>query len=281
MILSIGITMDPILLISLMLVGIIAGVMGALFGIGGGMIIVPILTILFGLAAKEAVAISLVGIVATSVGASSVYVKKRVSNIHLGLLLEVTTVFGAILGVFIASYLSNFAMTAIFSIVLTFTAIRMIADPKRTIEPSKEPGAYRFTYYDEVKETDIRYDIQNAEKGVAMCTLAGVISSMTGMGGGAIKVPIMNMYMGVPMKAATATSNYMIGITAFVGAILYFIMGEISLTFAGAVAVGGFVGSMIGTKISSYIDGKSLRKYFSILLFFISAIMLLNAGGYL
>ena len=273
--------MDPILLISLMLVGLIAGVMGALFGIGGGMIIVPILTILFGLAAKEAVAISLVGIVATSVGASSVYVKKRVSNIHLGLLLEVTTVFGAILGVFIASYLSNFAMTAIFSIVLIFTAIKMIADPKRTIEPSKEPGAYRFTYYDEVKEKDIRYDIQNAEKGVAMCTLAGVISSMTGMGGGAIKVPIMNMYMGVPMKAATATSNYMIGITAFVGAILYFIMGEISLTFAGAVAVGGFVGSMIGTKVSSYIDGKSLRKYFSILLFFISAIMLLNAGGYL
>ncbi|HKM13528.1 MAG TPA: sulfite exporter TauE/SafE family protein [Candidatus Methanomethylophilaceae archaeon] len=281
MILPIEIAMDPILLISLMLVGLIAGVMGALFGIGGGMIIVPILTILFGLAAKEAVAISLVGIVATSVGASSVYVKKRVSNIHLGLLLEVTTVFGAILGVFIASYLSNFAMTAIFSIVLIFTAIKMIADPKRTIEPSKEPGAYRFTYYDEVKEKDIRYDIQNAEKGVAMCTLAGVISSMTGMGGGAIKVPIMNMYMGVPMKAATATSNYMIGITAFVGAILYFIMGEISLTFAGAVAVGGFVGSMIGTKVSSYIDGKSLRKYFSILLFFISAIMLLNAGGYL
>ena len=281
MILPIEITMDPILLISLMLVGLIAGVMGAIFGIGGGMIIVPILTILFGLAAKEAVAISLVGIVATSVGASSVYVKKRVSNIHLGLLLEVTTVFGAILGVFVASYLSNFAMTAIFSIVLIFTAIKMITDPKRIIEPSEEPGTYRFTYYDEVKEKDMRYDIQNAEKGIAMCTLAGVVSSMTGMGGGSIKVPIMNMYMGVPMKAATATSNYMIGITAFVGAILYFMMGEVSLTFAGAVAVGGFVGSMIGTKVSSYIDGKSLRKYFSILLFFISAIMLLNAGGYL
>lgn len=273
--------MDPILLISLMLVGIIAGVMGALFGIGGGMIIVPILTILFGLAAKDAVAISLVGIVATSVGASSVYVNKRVSNIHLGLLLEVTTVFGAILGVFIATYLSNFAMTSIFSIVLIFTAIKMIADPKRIIEPSNEPGKYRFTYYDEVQEKDIRYDIQNAEKGVAMCTLAGIVSSMTGMGGGAIKVPIMNLYMGVPMKAATATSNYMIGITAFVGAILYFIMGEISLTFAGSVAVGGFVGSMIGTKIASHIDGKSLRKYFSILLFFISAIMMLNVGGYL
>ncbi len=281
MIPPIEITMDPILLISLILVGLIAGVMGAIFGIGGGMIIVPILTILFGLAAKEAVAISLVGIVATSVGASSVYVKKRVSNIHLGLLLEVTTVFGAILGVFVASYLSNFAMTAIFSIVLIFTAIKMITDPKRIIEPSEEPGTYRFTYYDEVKEKDMRYDIQNAEKGIAMCTLAGVVSSMTGMGGGSIKVPIMNMYMGVPMKAATATSNYMIGITAFVGAILYFMMGEVSLTFAGAVAVGGFVGSMIGTKVSSYIDGKSLRKYFSILLFFISAIMLLNAGGYL
>ncbi len=273
--------MDPVLLISLMLVGLIAGVMGALFGIGGGMIIVPILTILFGLIAKDAVAISLIGIVATSVGASSVYVNKRVSNIHLGLLLEVTTVFGAILGVFIATYLSNFAMTTIFSMVLIFTAIRMIADPKRMIEPSDEPGAYRFTYYDEVQKKDIRYDIQNGEKGVALCTLAGVISSMTGMGGGAIKVPIMNLYMRVPMKAATATSNYMVGITAFVGAILYFIMGEVSLTFAGSVAVGGFIGSMIGTKIASHIDGMSLRKYFSVLLFFISAIMMLNAGGYL
>ncbi len=271
--------MEPVLMIALILVGILAGVMGALFGVGGGMVIVPILTIGFGLAAKDAVAISLVGIVATSVGASSVYVGKGISNVKLGLFMEVTTVFGAIVGVFIAMYVSNLAMTVVFSIVLVYSGYRMIVNSGKDVELTKEPGKYHMSYYDETEKAYVGYNIHNLGKGAAISTVAGVIASMTGMGGGTIKVPVMNMYMDVPMKVATATSNYMIGITAFAGAILYFVMGEVDLMFAGSVAVGGFVGSMLGTRISAHINGKSLRKYFAVLLFVVAAIMLLNAGG--
>lgn len=274
-------SMDPVLLIALILVGMFAGVMGALFGVGGGMIIVPILTILFGMAAKDAAAISLVGIVATSVGASSVYVGKGISNVKLGLFMEITTVFGAIVGVFIAIYISNLALTVVFSLVLVYSGYRMLGNSGKDVKLTKEPGKYHMSYYDEAEKAYVGYNVRNLGKGAAISTVAGVIASMTGMGGGTIKVPVMNMYMDVPMKVAAATSNYMIGITAFAGAILYFIMGEINLVFAGSIAVGGFVGSMIGTKISAHIDGKSLRKYFAVLLFFVAAVMILNVGGYL
>ncbi len=273
--------MDPVLITSLMLVGILAGVMGAIFGIGGGIIIVPILTIIYGLATKDAAAISLVGIVATSVGASSVYIKKRVTNIRLGLFLEITTVVGAIIGVLIASYISNLALTVVFAIVLVISGYRMISDPERSIEPVEGEGRRISEYYDEVSDKTIKYEVKNLGTGAATSTVAGVIASMTGMGGGTIKIPIMNMHMGVPMKVATATSNYMISITAFTGAILYFLMGDVDLMFAGAVAVGGFVGSIIGTRLSSYIDGRPLKKYFSLLLFIIAVIMVLDVGGYI
>lgn len=272
--------MGPELLFSLILVGALAGVMGALFGIGGGMIIVPMLIIFYGLTAKDAAAISLVGIVATSVGASAVYVKKRISNIRLGLYLEITTVIGAIAGVAVATYISDTALTVMFSLVMIYSGTRMIFNPELVVEPGECSGKYCFTYYDEIQKKDLGYEIQNVKSGAAMCTVAGLVASMTGLGGGAIKVPIMNLHMHVPMKAATATSNYMIGITAFTGAVLYFAMGDISLVFAGAVAVGGFLGSMAGTKIASYVNGKSLRRYFSVLIFFIAAIMMMDAGGF-
>jgi uncharacterized membrane protein YfcA len=271
--------MGPELLFSLILVGVLAGVMGALFGIGGGMLIVPILVIFYGLAAKDAAAISLVGIVATSVGASAVYVDKGISNIRLGLYLEITTVIGAIAGVIFATFISNTALTLIFSLVLVYSGIRMILNPELAVEPKDCNGKYCFTYYDEVRKKNVGYEVQNVKSGAAMCTVAGVVASMTGVGGGAIKVPIMNLHMHVPIKAAAATSNYMIGITAFAGAILYFVMGDVPLAFAGAVAVGGFLGSMVGTNITSFVDGKSLRRYFSVLLFFIAAVMAIDAGG--
>ncbi|HKM09686.1 MAG TPA: sulfite exporter TauE/SafE family protein [Candidatus Methanomethylophilaceae archaeon] len=273
--------MDPVLMTSLILVGLLAGVMGAIFGIGGGIIIVPILTIIYGLTTKDAAAISLVGIVATSVGASSVYIRKRIANIRLGLFLEITTVIGAIIGVLIASHISNFALTIVFAIVLVISGYRMLANPERSIEPVEEEGRRISEYYDEVNDETVRYEVKNLGTGAAASTLAGTISSMTGMGGGTIKIPIMNMHMGVPIKAATATSNYMISITAFTGAILYFVMGDVDLMFAGAIAVGGFVGSVLGTKLASYIDGGPLKRYFSVLLFFIAVIMVLEVGGYL
>ncbi|MGI5964711.1 MAG: sulfite exporter TauE/SafE family protein [Candidatus Methanomethylophilaceae archaeon] len=273
--------MDPILILSLVLTGALAGILGALFGIGGGMIIVPILTIFFGMGARDAAAVSLVGIVATSVGASSVFVRKRLSNIRLGLYLETTTVAGAVIGAIIAGYLGDTVLLVIFSIVLIYSGIRMILNPERIIEPEDASVEHAFSYYDENEKKEIGYEVQNMRSGAAMCTLAGLVSSMTGVGGGSIKVPIMNLHMHIPMRAATATSNYMIGITAFAGAIIFFVTGALDLHFAGAVSAGGFLGSMIGTVLSAKTNSRHLRKYFSVLLFFISAIILLRAGGFM
>ncbi len=273
--------MEPVLFLSLILVGALAGILGALFGIGGGMIIVPILTIFFGIGAKDAAAISLVGIVATSVGASSVFVHTRLSNVRLGLYLELTAVVGAIMGAIIAGYLEDAVLLVIFSIVLIYSGIRMILNPERIVEPGDATADHAFSYYDETEKKEIGYEVQNMKSGAAMCTVAGLVSSMTGVGGGSIKVPIMNLHMHVPIRAAAATSNYMIGITAFAGAIIFFVTGALDLQYAGAISVGGFLGSMIGTAVASKTNSRHLRKYFSVLLFFISAVLLLRTGGFM
>lgn len=274
--------MDPITLIALLAVGGSAGFLGAMFGLGGGFIFVPVLMLVFDLAPAEAAAVSLVGIIAGSVGASTVFVDKGLSNVRLGLLMEITTAAGAIIGAFVATLLQDWILMVIFSIVVFYSGIRMILNPERIVEPSEEnPGPLSFEYKDESMDETIRYEPQHVKGGMALCTAAGMISSMTGVGGGAVKVPLMNIYMHVPIKAASATSSYMIGITAFSGAITYFLGGQLLLGFAAAVALGAFMGSVIGTGVARKINAKHLKKYFSILLFVVATLVLLQAGGIL
>lgn len=269
--------MEPVLILSLILFGVLAGVLGTLFGLGGGIILVPVLTIIYGLTASEAAAISLVGIIATSTAGASFLVKERSANIRLGLLLEITTALGAMAGAVIAMYMDDLWLTVIFAAVMIYSGIRMALDRKG----ANGTDGTEFEYYDNKDCTVMKYDVKNIGTGATASGIAGAVASMTGVGGGAIKVPLMNLHMGVPMKAATATSSYMIGITAFSGALVYFMGGEILLGYAAAVAVGGFLGSVVGFKISSFFSGASLKRYFSILLFAIAVSVLLNAGGLL
>lgn len=260
--------------------GLGAGVLGALFGLGGGIIFVPLLMLVFGLAPAEAVAVSLIGIVAGSVGASTVFVDKGLSNVRLGLLLEITTAAGAIIGAIVAVYLDDVILMVVFSVIVIYSGIRMILDPERVVEPtggSDDPMT--FEYSDEANGEHVKYEVQNIKGGMVMCTAAGMISSMTGVGGGAIKVPLMNIYMHIPIKAASATSSYMIGITAFSGAITYFLGGQVLLEYAAGVAIGAFLGALVGTRLARKINGKHLRKYFSVVLFFMAGLVLLQAGG--
>lgn len=268
--------MDPLLILALMAVGIGAGVLGTLFGLGGGIIFVPVLTILFGLEPSEAAAASLVGIVATSTTAAYIYISEGKSNIRLGLLLEITTSVGAIVGASIAAYLQEWLLLVIFAAVLIYGAVMMLLRKETIIEDATESSEMTFTY-DEGKT----YTVQNIKSGLALCTTAGVLSSMTGVGGGTIKVPLMNLHMHVPIKVASATSNYMIGITAFSGAAVYFLNGSLLLDYAAAIAIGALVGSYIGAKISKKIDTSSFRRYLSIVLLAISVVILLEAGGIL
>lgn len=272
--------MDLVIMAGLLVMGSGAGILGALFGLGGGIIFVPLLMLVFGLAPTEAVAVSLIGIIAGSVGASTVFVDKGLSNVRLGLLMEITTAAGAIIGAIVATYLNDVVLMVIFSAIVIYSGMRMILNPEKIVEPSEDAdGMMAFEYRDEANNESVRYEVQNVKGGMAMCTVAGMISSMTGVGGGAVKVPLMNIYMHIPIKAASATSSYMIGITAFSGAITYFLGGQVLLEYAAGVAIGAFVGSLIGTSMARKINGKHLRKYFSLVLFFMAGLVLLQAGG--
>jgi Predicted permeases len=261
---------------TLILVGMLAGVLGTLFGLGGGVILIPMLTIAYGLEPAEATAVSLVGIIAASTGGAAFFVKNKVSNIRLGMALEISTAIGAIIGAMLAVFVDGVWIIVIFAIVIAYSGIRMALDRKVQIEEQEDGDSF---YYDMKEGREKRYTVENIKTGSLACSVAGMVSSMTGVGGGAIKVPLMNVHMKVPIKAAAATSSYMIGITAFSGAIVFFVSGQILLEYAGAVAVGSFLGALIGSVISRYIDGQSLKRYFSVLLFVISGIMLLSAGG--
>ena len=187
-----------------------------------------------------------------------------------------------------ATYLESWILMVLFSVIIIYSAFRMIINPERTVEPSDgEDGPMTFRYRDESIGEDIRYEIQNVKSGMGICTFAGAISSMTGVGGGAIKVPLMNLHMHIPMKAASSTSSFMIGITAFSGAITYFFAGVFTdpavspLLSAACLAFGAFSGSLIGARYARRIPSSHLRKYFSIVLFVMAVLVLLQAGGVL
>ena len=273
--------MELLILLSLIALGAGAGIMGALFGLGGGVVFVPVLMLCFGMAPAEAAAVSLVGIVAGSVGASSIFVEKGLANVRLGLLLEVTTTVGAIAGALVAGSLEEWILSLVFCAVMIYSAIRMIMSPEKVIEPNGNGGRMSFEYKDEENGENISYEVQNVKEGGIACVFAGMLSSMTGVGGGAIKVPVMNLIMHVPMKAASSTSSYMIGITAFSGAITYFFNGQLDLAFAGAVSIGAFLGAISGTYLSRKLSTKHLRKYFSVVLILMAILVLLRVGGIL
>ena len=274
--------MDPIILIALVAVGLGAGVLGAVFGLGGGIVFVPVLMLVFGLAPTEAVAVSLIGIIAGSVGASTIFVNKGLSNVRLGLLLEITTATGAIIGAIVATYLEEWILMVLFACIVYVSGYRMLKSPEKVIPPSESSnGRFSFRYEDEAADESVDYEVQNIGGGMALCTAAGMISSMTGVGGGMVKVPLMNLYMHVPMKAASATSSYMIGITAFSGAITYFLGGQVLLEYAAGIAIGAFLGSLAGTSLARRINAKHLRKYFSIVVFILATLVLLQAVGVL
>lgn len=164
---------------------------------------------------------------------------------------------------------------------MVYSGLRMIMSPERVVEPKDGTGRMSFTYKDEANGDDISYEVQNVGKGGLACVFAGMMSSMTGVGGGAIKVPVMNLIIHISMKAASSTSSYMIGITAFSGAITYFFSGHLDLPFTGAVAIGAFIGALAGTYLAKKMNTKHLRRYFSVVLFLMSALVLLRVGGIL
>jgi len=273
--------MDPVIIAGLIALGIAAGLLGGIFGLGGGIVFVPVLLLVFGLPPSVAAATSLIGIIAGSAGASAMQIDSGHANIRLGLFLEIATAIGAVIGAALAVYLDDTILLVIFAAVLVMSGFRMATNKQKEIEESeKRGGMFDFSYTDDDGK-ERHYSVEHPVGSVPMCIGAGMISSMTGVGGGTIKVPLMNLYMKVPIKVATATSSYMIGITALTGAVVYIMDGVVDFDYAAGIAIGAFAGSMLGVLVARRLNARHLKKYFGVLLFFIAAVILLQAGGIL
>lgn len=274
-------------LLILLLVSILIGAIGSLLGIGGGVFLIPIMTLGLGIDIKVAAATSLVTIIVTSSTSAPKYLQQGIVNVGLGMFLEVFTVTGAIIGAVAVAYLSQSLVEAIFGIVLIYAAAYMLmgVEQGREVHPPAEPGTsmLRFNgrFRDESTGETREYGVKGLPKGAAAGFVAGNLSGLIGVGGGIVKVPAMHIWMGVPMKPAAATSNFMIGVTAVASALVYLANGYVAPMITAAAAIGIFIGAMAGSRTMSKITGKSLRAIFSVTILVISVIMFLRAGGLL
>ena len=251
--------------------GVAAGVFGSLLGLGGGILIVPLLTLGFGLPLRVAVAVSLVSVIVTSSASAGVYLEKHVANLRLGMVLELFSASGALVGGLVAFMLPPNVLEGLFAALLIWVAVSMVRrkDPPKNgsaVVPAaasaETPGTGTFT--DTLNGPG--YRVHSLPLGMGGSLFAGLVSALLGVGGGIIKVPTMHLMMGVPLKVATATSNMMIGITAVSSAVIYLLRGQIDPYVAGPTAVGVFAGAMIGTRIAPRVDVRVLRWLFVVVL---------------
>ncbi len=245
--------------------GAAAGVFGSLLGLGGGILIVPLLTLGFGLELREAVGVSLVSVIMTSSAAAGVYLERRIADLRLGMRLELFTAIGALVGGSIAFLIDERWLSLLFAGLLVYVAASMLR--ARTSEPSEDGSEGR------------SYEIRNVPLGVVGATGAGVASALLGVGGGIVKVPLMHLAMRVPLRIATATSNLMVGITAAAGASIYLARGEIDPYVAGPTAIGVFVGASLGSRLAHRIDLRVLRWLFVVVLLYTAVQMFLRAAS--
>lgn len=269
--------------------GVAAGAFGSLLGLGGGLLIVPLLTIGFGLPLREAVGVSLVCVIVTSSASAGVYLERRQANLRLGMVLELFTAMGAIAGGLVAFLLDERVLAALFAALLVYVAVTMLRG--RSGQPSDEvaPDAA-----DDLPDTEAPAPaptgsawlnipgsppLRRFPAGIVGSLGAGVVSAVLGVGGGIVKVPVMHLVLGVPLRVATATSNLMIGITASASAIVYLLRGGIDANAAGPTAVGVFVGATLGSRLASRVHVGMLRLLFVAVLLFTAFEMARRAVG--
>jgi uncharacterized membrane protein YfcA len=251
--------------------GGVAGAFGALLGLGGGVLIVPLLTLGFGLPLREAVGASLVCVIVTSSAAASVYLQRDVANLRLGMTLEMFTASAALAGGLVAFALPDRALALMFAALLLYVAATMARgrgaelgvkpapDDREALAPApaEAPGNGLAASL-----SGPGYRVRNLGRGVLGSLVAGIVSALFGVGGGIVKVPLMNLAMGVPLRVATATSNLMIGVTASAGGLIYLLRGGIDPYVAAPLAVGVFAGASLASRMADRVDLRLLRVLF-------------------
>lgn len=253
----------------LVLLAVAAGFIGALLGLGGGIILVPGLTLLFHYDVKVAIAASLVSVIATSTAAATVYVQEHLTNIRLGMLLETATTSGALVGGLVASHIAGRYLYLLFAAILVYAGATMLRGQRRAAMPvdiGKPTSALDGSYFDPATGRQVSYIVTRVPTGLFGSAIAGLISGLLGVGGGIIKVPLMNLAMRVPMKAAIGTSNFMIGVTAAAGALVFWANGKVDPAVAAPTVIGVLIGARIGTKAAARAHTRILRLAFVVLI---------------
>jgi len=271
----------PFLASVIFVAGIVAGGLGALLGLGGGIFLVPFLNLAFNFPITIAAAISLTTVIATSSSVSAGRTGKHLINMRFGMLLEVVTAAGSLLGGVTAQLLAQSTLQRLFGVTAMIVAVIMMTRLKRRnviLDPSIDPGVLGGEYYEEESGCVVRYQVKRLPVAIAASFLAGNVSSLLGIGGGIIKVPVLNAWCGVPLRAAAATSAFMIGVTATAGAIIYYGRGQIVPVLAAAAVLGVQVGSWGGMRVGQRASAMWLKAMMAALLVVVSALMFVRAG---
>ena len=279
-------------IIQFMIIAVLAGFLGSLVGLGGGIIITPALTILFGIDIKYAIGASIVAVIATSSGSAIAFVKDHVSNMRVGMLLEVFTTAGGVVGALMAGIFSSKLLYIFFSLILLNSfygmlkktgLITKVKKEEEKVENDKYADRYKLnsTYYDKAIGKTVAYNVTNVPQGSLVMFGAGFASGLLGIGSGAFKVVALDSYMKLPIKVSTATSNFMMGVTATASALIYFFNGTINPAIAAPIALGTLIGSRTGAKVMQRLDAKYIRYIFLPILLFTIVNMFLKGVGVL
>lgn len=234
----------------LVVFGFLAGILGALTGIGGGVLLTPILALHFGVPIRQAIGTSLVAVITTSAASSSVHLQRHTTDIRLGMTLELATSFGAAVMAYLVGYFNRSVLEGLFVAFLLYSSITLLKSGGKL--KSDKHAAAMTPENGEIPP----YEPQRYPLGLSASLVAGALSGLLGIGGGPIKVPVMFIFMDVPLIVATATSNFMIGVTAAASAIVYYRRGDIQVGIAAPLAVGVFLGSLLGARLAPRVHTK-------------------------
>ena len=268
-------------------VGLFAGIAGAILGIGGGMIITPILTLGMGLSIKYAIGASIIAVIATSSGSTIAYLRDNVLNLRVAMFLEIATTIGAIIGALMTGILDPKYLYLLFGCLLVFSAWNMVRKLRRGQEVLKRVTPDRIaaklklngSYFDKAELRDVDYQVENVPAGFAVMFGAGVASGLLGIGSGAFKVMAMDTFMKMPLKPSSSTSNLMMGVTAAASATVYFFNGSILPGIAVPMALGILVGAVIGSRVMQVLPARWIRIVFIPLLLYIGLQMVFKGLG--
>lgn len=255
----------------LLLISGLAGFIGAMSGMGGGIVLIPALTLL-GVDIKHAIAISIVSVIATSSGAASAYVRDRITNLKVGMFLEMFTIVGALAGASITVAVSRRPLFILFGVVLLASWVTLFVQRHEHWRPVSRQDALsgwlelHGSYYDQAAQETIRYRAARAYLGGPLMFGAGLVAGLLGIGAGALKVLIHDLVMGLPPKVSTTTSNLIIGVTALAGTSVYLAAGFIDPGLTAPVMLGVLLGAFLGTRVLVRLTNLTVRRFFLVVL---------------